>query len=461
MDRQKSDHLIVAMKSVKADGAKGMAVKQSWRRNMQGTGCSECMEHELKPIRYQSGTYPRLLSLINRVDESSLMMAHDKQDARKASGIDGVTKDTYGEHLLDNVVKLVKKMKSFRYIPQPVRRTYIPKANGKLRPLGIPAYEDRLVQRVMADVLTEVYEPRFLDCSYGFRPGKGAHDVVRYVDQSVMRGRVNYVLEADIQGFFDNVDQGWLLKFLEHDIADKNFLRYVVRFLKAGVMEQTKWMESDKGTPQGGLISPILANIYLHYALDLWVEYHVKRICKGEVYYARYADDFILLFQYEAEAKAAMGYLRDRLGKFGLKLAEDKTRILPFGRYARSKEDFDFLGFTFFNARTRRGCYRVGIRTSAKKLKAKRQAVREWLWTRLTRPVGETLVTLNRKLVGHYNYYGINGNYRAVNGFWWYVKSRLMWTLRRRSQKHRLTWVKFQKLWDKYISLPRLPVQIW
>ena len=202
-----------------------MAAKQSWRQNMRSTGCSERMEHELKPIRYQSGKYPRLLSLINRVDELSLMAAHDRQDARKASGIDGVTKSEYDERLLDNVFDLVKRMKSYSYVPQPVRRTYIPKANGKLRPLGIPAYEDRLVQRVMADVLTEVYEPRFLDCSYGFRPGRGAHDVVRYIDQSVMRGRVNYVLEADIQGFFDNVDQGWLLKFLEHDIADKNFLR--------------------------------------------------------------------------------------------------------------------------------------------------------------------------------------------------------------------------------------------
>ena len=156
-----------------------------------------------------------------------------------------------------------------------------------------------------------------------------------------------------------------------------------------------------------------------------------------------------------------MGYLRDRLGKFGLNLAEDKTRILPFGRYARCKEDFDFLGFTFFNAKSKRGYYRIGVRTSAKKLKAKRQAVREWLWTRLTRPVGETLVTLNRKLVGHYNYYGINGNYRAVCSFWWYVKGRLMWTLRRRSQRHKLTCVKFQKLWDKYVTAPYLPIQIW
>lgn len=235
------------------------------------------MEHELKPISYQSVTHQRLFSLINRVDAVALMAAHDKQKTYKASGIDGVNKDVYEQNLLENVLNLVERMKTFDYVPQPVRRTYIPKANGKMRPLGIPAYEDRLVQRVMADILAEVYEPRFLDCSHGFRPKRGAHDVIRYIDRSVMRGRVNYVLEADIKGFFDNVDQAWLMKFLEHDIADKNFLRYIVRFLKAGIMEDAKLIESDRGTPQGGLISPILANVYLHYALDLWVEKHIKR----------------------------------------------------------------------------------------------------------------------------------------------------------------------------------------
>lgn len=419
------------------------------------------MEHELKPISYQSVTHQRLFSLINRVDAVALMAAHDKQKTYKASGIDGVNKDVYEQNLLENVLNLVERMKTFDYFPQPVRRTYIPKANGKMRPLGIPAYEDRLVQRVMADILAEVYEPRFLDCSHGFRPKRGAHDVIRYIDRSVMRGRVNYVLEADIKGFFDNVDQAWLMKFLEHDIADKNFLRYIVRFLKAGIMEDAKLIESDRGTPQGGLISPILANVYLHYALDLWVEKHIKRRCSGEVYYARYADDFVLLFQYECEAKLVMELLKERLQKFSLEVAPDKTRILPFGRNCRTRERFDFLGFTFFNSKSRKGHYMVGIKTSAKKLKAKRQAVREWLWKRLTSPIGQTLATLNRKLIGHYNYYGVNGNYRSVNAFWWYVKGRLLWTLRRRSQKHRMTIQKFQSLWDKCIRAPYLPVQIW
>lgn len=428
---------------------------------MQNSRSSERMKHELKPIRYQSETYPKLFSLINRVDGGNLMMAHEMLKADKAAGIDGVTKEQYDEHIVENVRDLVKRLKSFKYIPQPVRRTYIPKANGKLRSLGIPSYEDKLVQRVMADILNDVYEPRFLDCSYGFRPRRGAHDVVRFIDKAVMKDRANYVLEADIKGFFDNLDQQWLMKFLEHDIADKNFLRYVARFLKAGIMEQGKLIESDKGTPQGGLISPILANVYLRYVLDLWVEKRIKRICKGRVLYARYADDFVLLFQYKEDAEQVKQMLGERLAKFSLELAEDKTRILPFGKFVGTKEDFDFLGFTFYNTKTRSGSYRVGVRSAMKKIKAKRQAVREWMRRRMTRPVAETLIKLNRKLVGHYNYYGVNGNYRAIHSFCRYAKKRMYWTLRRRSQKHRLTIEKFEQLWNKFVKHPYLPVNIW
>lgn len=419
------------------------------------------MEQDSNSIRHQSEKHRKVFSLMHRVNAVSLLTAHQDMPVRKAVGVDGVSKEEYSARDIKNVLDLTSRLKTFRYIPQPVRRAYIPKANGKLRPLGIPSYEDRLVQKVMADILAEVYEPRFLDCSYGFRPGKRAHDVVKYINRAVMRGKVNYVLEADIKGFFDNVDQAWLMRFLEHDIADRNFLRYIVRFLKAGVLEDAKLLESDKGTPQGGLISPILANVYLHYVLDLWVEKCVKPWCRGLVYYVRYADDFALLFEHGAEAMATMESLKERLNRFGLELAEDKTRVLPFGRRCKTKESFDFLGFTFFNARTRQGFYRIGIQTSEKKLKAKRQAVREWLWGRLTKPVGQTLATLNRKLTGHYNYYGINGNYRVVRKFWWYVKRRLFWTLRRRSQKHRLTMEKFEILWSSYIRQPYLPVEIW
>lgn len=331
------------------------------------------MEQEAKGIRHQSTTHPKVQGLMHHVNEQTLMMEHRKQARKKATGIDGVDKTAYDENAEENIRELVSKMKKFQYKPQAVRRTYIPKGNGKLRPLGIPAYEDRLVQGVMAGLLNEVYEERFLDCSYGFRPKRSAHDVVRYINQTIMTRKVNYVLEADIKGFFDNVDHGWLMKFLEHDIQDKNFLRYIKRFLIARIMEGTELVDSDRGTPQGGLISPVLANVYLHYVLDLWFEKAIKPKLRGKAYYVRYADNFLILFQYEKEAQAVLNTLRSRLGKFLLEPAEEKTRILPIGRFKGTKEDFDFLGFTFYNTTTRGGKYRLGIRTSKKKLKTKRQ----------------------------------------------------------------------------------------
>ena len=419
------------------------------------------MEHERKTIRYQSEKHEKLTSLMNRVNVGSLKEAHKKQKTGKAVGIDGETKQSYGKHIEANLASLVKRMKEFQYIPNPVRRTYIPKLNGKMRPLGIPSYEDRLVQSVMADILGEIYEPRFLDCSYGFRPGRSAHDVVRVINEAVMFKNVNYILEADIKGFFDNLDQKWLMRFLEHDIADKNFLRYIVRFLKAGVMEGTERRDSDKGTPQGGLISPVLANVYLHYVLDQWYELGLKKHLRGEVYYVRYADDFLLMFQYEDEAQGVMRLLRDRLGKFGLELAEDKTRILPFGKYAKGREEFDFLGFTFFNAKTLKGWYRLGVRTSKKKLKAKRQAVKAWLRTRLTSPLAETMQLINAVLIGHVNYYGVNGNFKAIQNFWIYVRESAYNMLNRRDQKGKFRWEKFNRVWDYYVKKPRITVDIW
>ena len=284
------------------------------------------MEQDAKGIRCQSAAYPKVQNLMHNVNEETLMAEHVKQSRKKATGVDGINKDEYGENAEGNIAELVERMKRFSYKPQPVRRTYIPKTNGKLRPLGIPAYEDRLVQGSMSYILNEVYEARFLDCSYGFRPGRSAHDVVRYIHQTVMTRKVNCVLEADIKGFFDNVNHDWLMKFLGNDIQDKNFLRYVKRFLIAGVMEGTELLDSDKGTPQGGQISPVLANVYLHYVLDLWFEKVVKPKLKGEAHYVRYADDFLILFQYENEAKKVLEALKTRLSKFSLEVAEDKTR---------------------------------------------------------------------------------------------------------------------------------------
>lgn len=419
------------------------------------------MEQELKGIREQSAKYPAVQNLMHNVNERTLMAEHRKQSRKKATGVDGVDKAAYDEKAQDNIAELVERMRKFQYKPLPVRRTYIPKANGKLRPLGIPAYEDRLVQGVMAEVLNEVYEPRFLECSYGFRPGKSAHDVVRYINQMIMRKKVNYVLEADIQGFFDHVDHDWLMKFLAHDIQDKNFLRYVKRFLIAGIMEDGKRLDSERGTPQGGQISPVLANVYLHYVLDWWIEKAVKPRMQGEVYYVRYADDFLILFQYENEARKVMEVLPKRLGKFSLEVAEDKTRILPIGRFRGTKEDFGFLGFTFFNTKTRTGKYRLGIRTSKKKLKAKRQAAKAWLKERMHKPIAETMQILASIVRGHCSYYGVSGNFHAVQSFWKYLKYSTYCVLNRRHQKRSLKYGKYLRIWNYYIKEPHLTTDIW
>ena len=419
------------------------------------------MAQELKGIRYQSRTYAKLETLMNRVNEASIKREHQKQAKNKAVGVDGVTKTVYGEELDENVKGLIARMKRFSYKPLPVRRAYIPKADGKLRPLGIPAYEDRLVQGVMAGVLNDIYEERFMDSSYGFRPGRNAHMVVREINRIIMTRKVNYVLEADIKGFFDNVDHAWLMKFLENDIADKNFLRYVKRFLIAGVMEGTEREESDKGTPQGGQISPVLANVYLHYALDLWYAKVLRKQCKGEVYYVRYADDFILMFQYENEALAVMEALKGRLGKFGLEVAEAKTRILPIGRFKGTKEGFDFLGFTFFNTQTRQGKYRVGVRTSKKKLKSKKETAKAWLRENMHKPVSETMKRIQAALQGHFNYYGVSGNFAQISKFWKYVQNEYYKVLNKRHQKRSMKYYDYLRIWKYYVKEPHLTKDIW
>jgi group II intron reverse transcriptase/maturase len=419
------------------------------------------MEQDAKGMRLKSATYPKVQNLMHNVNEATLMAEHKKQKRKKATGVDGVNKDAYEENAEGSIAELVERMKRFSYKPQPVKRTYIPKANGKLRPLGIPSYEDRLVQGVMADLLEEVYEERFLDCSYGFRPGRSAHDVVKTIDQTIMTKKVGCVLEADIKGFFDNVNHDWLMKFLANDIQDKNYLRYIKRFLIAGIMEGTELRESDRGTPQGGQISPHLANVYLHYALDLWVQKVVKPQLLGEAYYVRYADDFLILFQYESDAEKVLRALKKRLEKFSLELAEEKTGIRPIGRYQGKKKEFDFLGFTFYNTRTRKGRYRVGVRTSKKKLKAKRQAAKEWLRTRLTKPVGETMEHLAAALRGHCNYYGVSGNSESIVKYWKYVKYATYRMLNRRDQKGKLKSPKFLRIWDYYVARPRITKDIW
>lgn len=283
---------------------------------------------------------------------------------------------------------------------------------------------------------------------------------IREINQRIMRNKVNYILDCDIKGFFDNVNHEWLIKFLSNDIGDKNFLRYVTRFLRSGIMEDMKFYESDKGTPQGGLISPVLANVYLHYVLDLWF-YSVKKSFKGEIYLVRYADDFVIMFQYEDEANKFYQLVIERLAKFGLAISEDKTRILPFGRFKGTKEKFEFLGFQFHNGKTINNKYRTHIITSRNKLKTKRKVVKQWLYERMHHKIYEVMKKLNRKLVGHYNYYGINGNYSSVVKFWKYCQYQYFKILKRRGQNKPIKYLDFLRIWKYYITEPIIKTDIW
>ncbi len=411
------------------------------------------METKRKDIKYQLEHGYKLQTLIHYVNKETLMKQHEKQQNGKASGIDGVTKEKYEENLEENVSSLIERMKKFSYRPKPVRKTYIPKANGKLRGLGIPCYEDKLVQGAMADVLNEIYENIFCDFSYGFRPKRSCHKAISQINWLLMTKKVNYILEADIKGFFDNINHDILIMFLEHEIEDKNFLRYIKRFLKSGVLEDYKYYESDKGTPQGGLISPILANVYLHYVLDNWFR-TIKKELKGEAYLIRYADDFIVMFQYEETAKKFYKMLIERMRKFKLELAEDKTRILPFGRFKGTSESFDFLGFTFTNGKTITGKYRPNIKTNKKKLKQKFEVIKKWLHDRMHEPIVMVGRTLRKKIIGHYAYYGVSGNFSSLLKFYKYIKYTWYYTLRKRGQKNKIKFPDFLRIWN-YLEIPR------
>lgn len=420
------------------------------------------MGNERKDIRTLAKKYDKLQTLMCYVNKETLLEQHKKQMKGKASGIDGVTKEQYDENVDENIEKLFVNMKKFSYKPQAVRRTYIPKAGSdKLRPLGIPAYEDRLVQGCMAYVLNEIYETKFLECSYGFRPNRNCHQAIREINQIIMTKKVNYILDADIKSFFDNVEHKWLMEFLRHDIGDKNFLRYIDRFLRSGIIEDLKYYESDKGTPQGGLISPILANVYLHYVLDLWFEKGIKPRLKGEAYLVRYCDDFIIMFQYENEAQEVYEQLKERLKKFKLELAEDKTRIIPFGRFKGNKESFDFLGFAHYNSKTRTGKYTIQHKISKKKKKAKKQAIKQWLKDNMHENLVDVIERLNKKLVGMYAYYGINGMFNDLMGLYKYVEYGLYRVMCRRSQK-KIKIAKYRLILERIpIAKPKIYVQIW
>ena len=355
-----------------------------------------------------------------------------------ASGVDGITKADYEVDLQSNIQRLVKRLKEKRYRTKLVRRVYIPKGNGGERPLGIPALEDKLVQMACTKLLTAIYEADFMDDSYGYRTGRGALDAVKELTTRLRFGAYGYVVEADIKGFFNNMDHDWLLRMLEQRIDDRAFLGLIRKWLKAGILETDgKVIHPETGTPQGGIISPVLANVYLHYALDLWFEKIVKSHCRGEATIIRYADDWVCAFQYKGEAERFYKVLPKRLSKFGLEVATDKTRLLCFSRYhVGLQRRFTFLGFEFYWKEGRNGKPCVARRTDPKKLQAACRRIKDWIKCNRHQRGKEFFRGLNRRLWGHYNYYGIIGNSRAIERFYfWALQCTLKWLNRRGGQR--------------------------
>lgn len=425
------------------------------------------METQLERIAKIAKSKPeeRFTSLIHLINKEMLLLCHEEMNGRKASGVDEITKAMYEENLEDNVEDLIARMKRQAYKPQPAKRVYIPKpGTDKKRPLGIPAYEDKLVQAALAKILNAIYEQDFMECSFGFRPHRGCHDALKLLNKIVNDKDIRYIVDTDIKGFFDNVDHEWMMKFVEHRIADVNLNRLITRFLKAGIMEDGINYDTPQGTPQGGVCSPILGNIYLHYAIDIWFEKIVRKYCIGKAYMVRYADDSIFCFQYEEEAKKFYEALIKRLEKFNLKVAEDKTKIIELNKGNDDENDkgdssFDFLGFTHYVGKGKDGRKRVMRKTSKKKYKASLLRCKEWMKNNRTLAIEEFIKTMKAKIQGHCNYYGVTDNRRAVGNFIYECRRFIYKWLNRRSQKKSFNWDKFS-LFLKVYPLPKVKINV-
>ena len=462
---RQSDYPVVSMKQGNSCGEKGI---EGVRRDIKETSTTlrsgEGMATKLMTLTMRAKENPKLrfASLIHLLNEDSLLECLGELKTKKAPGIDGVRLEEYEVNKVANIKGLIDRMKLWKYKPQPTRRAYIPKGNGDMRPLGIPTIEDKVVQMGIKKILEAIFETDFSDVSYGFRPNRSCHQALDVLDKTVMTKPVNAVVDMDIEKFFDTIDHKWLMKCLEQRIADTNLLRLIGRFLNAGIMEEGKYIETDRGTPQGGILSPILANIYLHYILDLWFERNVKKQLKGFSRLIRYCDDFVVCFQYDDEAKAFGEMLRQRLDKFGLKIAKDKSRVIEFGRNAWQKaiatgkkvDTFDFLGFTHYCDKTRRGKFKLGRRTASSKFRQKMKAANLWLkGVRNLVELKKWWRVLSKKIIGHYNYYGISGNISQITRFYWRILSLVYKWINRRSQKRSYNWEQFLRFL-KYNPLP-------
>jgi RNA-directed DNA polymerase len=443
---------------------KGKTLEQTTLRTQRRGGVPSALERIRKAAR--KDRKQRFTTLLHHVyGVERLRESYFRLKREAAPGIDGETWHQYGERLGENLQDLSGRLKRGAYRARPGQRVYIPKADGRKRPIGVLVLEDKIVQRATAEVMGAIYEQDFLGFSYGFRPGRSAHQALDALTVGLMTKKVNWVLDADIRGFFDTLDHGWLVKFVGHRMGDRRIVRLIRKWLKAGVLEEGKRIQKEVGTVQGGSISPLLANIYLHYVFDLWVQQWRKREAQGEVIVVRYSDDFIVGFQHRHEAERFLVALQERLRGFGLELHPEKTRILEFGRFAREDrnrrgerkpETFTFLGFTHICSETRKGVFTVLRKTMRTRRQAKLREVYLELRRRMHNPIPEQGAYVRSVVGGHIRYYGVPRNGPSISAFRKEV-CKLWWkALKRRSHKHRLVWGRMKRLMDRWLPSARV-----
>ena len=410
-------------------------------------------------------------SIYHLINKELLLECFHELDGNKAKGIDNVSKEEYLSNLDENLDNLVLRLKNKGYRPSPARKVEIPKTNGKMRSLAIANFEDKIVQMAVKKLLEAIYEPKFTDNMFGFRPNRNCHDALKYLNQCIEKNYTSYILDADIKGYFDNIDHDKLIACLEIHIKDNNLLRLIKRFLKAGIIENGKYEKGEEGTPQGSILSPILANIYMYYSIILWFE-KIKKQSKGYMEIVNYADDMVMCFQYKKEAEDTYRKMKDRLKICGLEFAEDKTRLIEFGRFAKisrkrkglgKPETFDFLGFTHYcseSSETRK--FRVKRKTSKKKIKKAMSNFKTWIKKNRNRKLSDIMVTVKKKLRGHYNYYGITDNIESNKQYYRYVNMQLFKWLNRRSQKksyNKETYIQMIEIFD--LPKPSIKINIY
>lgn len=444
-------------------GAKGNTNQQTTPRTQSRTGVPHALERVRQAAKRDKEA--KFTALMHHVTVERLRQAYMELKRQAAPGVDGMTWTQYQVNLEDNLRELHGRVQKGTYQAKPCRRVYIPKADGKKRPLGIATLEDKLVQRAMTQVLNAIYEVDFLGWSYGFRPGRSQHDALDALAAGLGTKKVNWVLDADIRGFYDTLDQRWLMKFVEHRIADPRVLRLLQKWMKAGVMEGGSYSESEEGIAQGASVSPLLANLYLHYVLDLWVKQWRQRRARGEMIVVRFADDSIYGFQHRSDAEQFQNDLRERLSRFALELHPDKTRLLEFGRYAKQRreergkgkpETFDFLGFTHICGKTRNGKFQLRRQTMRKRMRERLKTVKTELMRRRHQPIKEQGKWIGSVVRGYFAYHAVPTNIRALQAFRTQVERHWLRALRRRSQRHSLDWERMRRLSARWLPSPRI-----